>query len=499
MAAMAVNTVIPFLASVVVLLSLGAASDPQQSITLDRIGVKGQWLVDKFGRIRLFHGVNSVLKQPPWYDAQILNETRLKYFKEWGFNAVRLGTMWTGVEPSRGAYNQSYLNVMKAAVSSLEKYGMYALLDMHQDQGSTFYNSYDGIPRWLIAAFDPPLFKFPWPFKKVGYSDFRAYLTEACGKGFQDLYDNKKGALDAWTGFWVKVAQTFKDISSVLGYEFINEPWAGNIYVDPALLLPGHAGRKNLLPAYNRINAAIRNVDNHTLVFYEPVTWGVWLNGTTLGTGFDTVPGGPEYESLSVLSWHYYCWLIQSGSAEGRPYPTLERFVCDEIQGKDVFKQVVADTLRIGGASFMTEFGICEPNKIANSTGNIECGFIMKQADEHLQSWTYWDLNVFFTPGGHVNWTGATPFARPYTRAVAGTPKRMTFNPDDLSFEFDYIVDMNIHAPTEIFIPPVKYPKGVTVNVTEGLGYTFDSGNHVVLVTAKQATVIASIRIAPKM
>ena len=58
-------------------------------------------------------------------------------------------------------------------------------------------------------------------------------------------------------------------------YELINEPFAGNIYEDPALLLPGLAGSQNLAPLYEAVAAAIRAVDDSHLVFYEPVTWGM--------------------------------------------------------------------------------------------------------------------------------------------------------------------------------------------------------------------------------
>jgi endoglycosylceramidase len=57
-------------------------------------------------------------------------------------------------------------------------------------------------------------------------------------------------------------------------YEFINEPWAGNYIADPFLLLPGVAGSKNLQPLYDKLSKMIRSVDNKTLIFYEPVTWG---------------------------------------------------------------------------------------------------------------------------------------------------------------------------------------------------------------------------------
>jgi len=38
--------------------------------------------------------------------------------------------------------------------------------------------------------------------------------------------------------------------------------------------LPGIAGSKNLAPLYEQIAPAIRSVDNDTLIFFEPVTWG---------------------------------------------------------------------------------------------------------------------------------------------------------------------------------------------------------------------------------
>ncbi len=60
----------------------------------------------------------------------------------------------------------------------------------------------------------------------------------------------------------------------VFRYELINEPWAGNYFDHPSLLLPGVAGATNLQPFYEKIAKAIRSVDNDTLIFYEPVTWG---------------------------------------------------------------------------------------------------------------------------------------------------------------------------------------------------------------------------------
>jgi len=61
-------------------------------------------------------------------------------------------------------------------------------------------------------------------------------------------------------------------------YELINEPWAGNVFAHPTLLLPGNAGSKNLQPTYDKVANAIRSVDANTQIFYEPVTWGGMLD-----------------------------------------------------------------------------------------------------------------------------------------------------------------------------------------------------------------------------
>ena len=66
-------------------------------------------MVDGAGRVRLFHGFNAVYKGEPWFPANLLNQTRLRYFQEWGFNVVRVGTMWSGVYPRQGQRNDTYL------------------------------------------------------------------------------------------------------------------------------------------------------------------------------------------------------------------------------------------------------------------------------------------------------------------------------------------------------------------------------------------------------
>jgi hypothetical protein len=45
----------------------------------------------------------------PWYDPKLLDPERQRQIADLGFNVVRLGAMWTGVEPEEDQFNKTYL------------------------------------------------------------------------------------------------------------------------------------------------------------------------------------------------------------------------------------------------------------------------------------------------------------------------------------------------------------------------------------------------------
>lgn len=71
---------------------------------------------------------------------------------------------------------------------------------------------------------------YPYPSDcgKREWGDY--YFSEAASKAFQSIYSNVDGLLDEWADFWKKTATYFKSSPSVIGYELINEPFAGDIY-----------------------------------------------------------------------------------------------------------------------------------------------------------------------------------------------------------------------------------------------------------------------------
>ncbi|CAF0879721.1 unnamed protein product [Adineta ricciae] len=458
------------------------------------VRVSESLIVDESGRARIYHGVNFVMKQFPWYPQELLDSIYVESLSKCGLNFVRLGMMWSGVEPEPQKYNATYLDVIKNIIELLQLNHIFVLLDMHQDILSSQTGGYDGVPLWLYNRFPSSSHSYPWPFKidPIGNNWFMSYMTEACSHGFQCLYENIGGAADSMSKFWRLVASTYKQYSNVLGYEIINEPWVGNYFKNPKLLLPGVAGATNLQPFYDTMAKAIRSVDNDTLIFFEPVTWGVRLNGKYFGTGFSHVPGGDDYRDRSVLSYHYYCIILSLIPIPGNStVPISDRVVCDKIEGPALFRSIQSDVLQLGGGSFLTEFGGCEGSPACDE--QLDWG--LSAADLFLQSWAFWG-NSYADP------ITIKRLSRVYARAIAGKPLAMQFLAQQRSFYLSYYINTTIPEPTEIVVPPVQYPEfSYRIFVNNALKWRIDSKeSNVILVEPNDQTqgLIGVIEIHPK-
>jgi endoglycosylceramidase len=271
---------------------------------LNKVKLNGNYFVDNYGRVKLFHGANYIKRGYPWYPEELTNQTMIDNLKTWGFNSVRLGVMWSGLRPDIKTVNITYLNIILKMIDDLSDRGIYVIIDLHQDWMSSKFGSYDGFPRWLVDLMPNSTNPYPWPFKSKNLT-LTSYLTDACGFAFQNLYSNVNKFEDYFLEYWTIVVNSVANRTSVLAYEIINEPWSGDIYSNPNLLLPGNAGKYNLLPFYDNVYKTIRKYDNETLVMYEPVIYGNILNGKLVGTGFDRPPGNDSQRT--ILAWHYYC------------------------------------------------------------------------------------------------------------------------------------------------------------------------------------------------
>ena len=78
-----------------------------------------------------------------------------------GYNSIRLGVLWAGLEPVEGEYNMTYLEQVVECVNIAQKYGIYPVLDMHQDVFNRRFCG-NGVPDWVPQ---PPEFNFPYPIE----------------------------------------------------------------------------------------------------------------------------------------------------------------------------------------------------------------------------------------------------------------------------------------------------------------------------------------------
>eukprot|EP00026_Physarum_polycephalum_P007748 Phypoly_transcript_07814.p1 GENE.Phypoly_transcript_07814~~Phypoly_transcript_07814.p1 ORF type:complete len:482 (+),score=58.45 Phypoly_transcript_07814:61-1506(+) len=436
-------------------------------------------LEDEYGRERLFHGVNVVYKTFPYFPITDHFDSRysfceqdLEYLEEWGLNVVRLGVMWPGVEPTRNQFNTTYLEIVEQVIANMSQHGIYALIDCHQDDLSEKFCG-EGVPLWAAQPNNASDAKFPLPIAKpynVSVDDVPTpedcakrnwpdyMFTYAASSAYQNLYSNYDGIRDSFAAYWQKLASIFVNYDNVIGYELINEPFAGDIFKNPDLMVPKVADRENLAPMYEILNDAIRQVDNKHIIFFEPVTWD------DLGVGFENVPGGDAYKNRSVLSYHIY--------------------MPPDISAAEAFFVRNGDLERLGCGGFLTEFDI------GTDQTNAQVAHTAGLADEYHQSWMGWEYKVYanitgwgysiFQENGSIDLSRLATVSRTYPMAVAGRTQKIAYNDLTKEFSLTFAPNSAIQQPTDIYLnTQLNYPKGYVVSINPNTVFWNFSQNHI--------------------
>lgn len=197
--------------------------------------IDGRAFVDEHGRSVLLHGVNMVSKDKGKGYVGMFNEADFARVREMGMNCVRLGIIWDGLEPEPGVYNDDYLSRMDELIGWAEKYGLYVFLDMHQDLYSCKYS--DGAPEWATLTDGRPHITEG----NMVWSD--AYVTSpAVQRAFDNFWANTPasdgvGIQDHYAKAWQHVAKRYADNTTVIGYDIMNEPFAGTAFLQGQALM----------------------------------------------------------------------------------------------------------------------------------------------------------------------------------------------------------------------------------------------------------------------
>lgn len=463
-ASVRVRIAVACVAVVALLLPLGLAS--AESTTA--FHADSPFIRDEHGRAVILHGTNAVWKTGAYYPPSSIyslgavptaesyfDERDAELMQELGFNVVRLGIIWKGLETERGVYDEAYLDRIQEIVEMLGEHGILTLLDFHQDMYNERFDG-EGFPDWATHNEVPPTNCCGFPAN---------YFTPAVMRAFDNLWMDTDGLWDAYRAAWKHVATRFAGTATLVGYDIMNEPWPGTqiaTCVQPA----GCPAFDTLMQAFDEhIFAGIREADEGAIVWWEP---NVTANDGVLNH-VGTVT--PIADDNNGLSYHAYC-LIGGGEI----VPGLSREDDPEcaISYELTFPNQAAAAARNGSALMLSEFGA------SDELVDIERKAV--HADAIMSSWTYWQWGRWDDPTGNPAEEGmfvddldrttlktgkANVLSRTYPQRIAGTPTPWTSAPGafELSYSADPAIDSETY-PTEIFIAPDDYSGVPTVSPT---------------------------------
>ncbi|CAL6028159.1 Conserved_hypothetical protein [Hexamita inflata] len=390
-----------------------------QFITVDP---KTQRYMTEDGRQIVFHGMNAVTKLPPYlpnisgpFDSEFsLNEQDAIFLKMHGINMIRLGIMWPGVMPQQDQVNFTYLNEAKKIIDMLGKYGIYTLVDMHQDVLSSYFCG-EGVPDWAVPyerkgvpnfakpiipemERDPVTHKIAWETcLKTNFGVY--YETALVGNMFECLYNQSCNPFAPFKQdgkpekdlilqvemqkFWAAVAKFFKGNQFVIGYDIINEPIAGDLWEHPSNYVnTGKFEKEVLQPFYQNMMKAIYAEDKNHIIFFEPVVSSITKAGFDVGGPGAAIGIPPE---LQTYAWHLYCMTMDKNGD-----PIQPKILC-EAQDAFWYSQRNNSGVHLGLSQFIDEFGALPDDEISRENLEQQVSMFSKDA----KSWAYWQYKPF--------------------------------------------------------------------------------------------------------
>lgn len=411
-----------------------------------------------------------------------------------GFSLVRLGVIWAGLEPgpsdahandptycaehlpgtpfpNLGAadpYNQqklnAYLRGVDRVVRLLARQHIRVLIDMHQDAWGQPFANPQGSPPWMAEGAPA------WATCTSGtpYSDPShwqgAYTDGAVNAAFEHLWQNDvavnlQGQL---IRVWTAIARHYATNRDVIGYELFNEPSGPETLAPPLFdrqLQCFYAGRNyspascaatvSQAPAVGVI-PAIEAADSHHLVFFEAPVLTDFGSPETIGIA------EPLRFPRLVISFHDYGGVPGQSSFEcNQPSCSTQENL---TMSRFAQERSATQTSQPGGPAWLlSEFGA---ERYAPDIAHVAA-----LADANLLSWIYWAAFQLHDPTGgpgeglldertrRPDPARAAVLAQTYPLATAGTPSSQSFDPRTGAFDFSYVPDPSVHAPTEISIP----------------------------------------------
>ena len=477
--------------------------------------------VDESGRTRLFNGMNiddKHLDRKEFYYK--LDEEFFKKYRSFGFDFIRLAVTWQNLEPEMGKYNEEYLESIDRIFENAEKYGVYILLDMHQDiySANGGKSCGDGAPEWaaITDGAKPRMPIFVWA---DGYF-FGRWVHNSFDHFWNNDPVNGVGIQDRYCDLWRMLAKRYGDKAALFGFDLMNEPFPGSESKKMFAKLVGNVAknilfnkkidRKRMLksavkrstpdildcvggdvirdimvnidplearfdynkysPFLNKTTAAIREVTNNGIIMMEQS----YICNTGIKQSAPPISVNGKREPLQCFGPHAYDFAVDT--------PLYKYANADRV--KAFFTEMRNTQLRLNVPVVVGEWGGCSNNK---DTSWFPHAFeLLDFFDEMQWGQAYWDYH-----GDDLDSPLMTMLSRTHPVAVAGSIIRYGFNRKDGTFTLEYNADKK--GETVVYVHAPFTAEGLEYSVIE----EFESGAAFISVPAKEGknTVILKVEI----
>ncbi len=420
---------------------------------MEKLYLKDLSFVNESGREVILHGLNVLCRGRETGHIYPELEKAFPWFRKMGFNLLRYGIFWDAAEPEPGRIDTAYLNRVRELVKAAEEYGLYVLLDMHQDLFAQKY--IDGAPDW--ACLDDGL-----PHPKDCSLWYEAYLkSDAIIRAADSFWANRPasdgvGLLDHYERMWEVIAGVFADCPNVVGVEPMNEPFMGSLAREafgmatmemlkknpafdlnrPDLIPPEQAGefmgivasrlmdfdRTTLMDFYRRMQRAVEKTGGLNLV-----TGGNIYCSTDVPTGIGRLDGIGQ-----IYAPHGYDSVVDSDRYDAYSTDNVARL----FEGK----RRTQEQLRL--PTVIGEWGAFPSRAF---TGDL-IRFMNGILEKNLWGSAYCEYHP-----GMENDDNFSALCRAYPMETAGKLERYRFDEENLTLEIVYRAERN--GVTTIFLP----------------------------------------------
>jgi aryl-phospho-beta-D-glucosidase BglC (GH1 family) len=368
-------------------------------------------------------------------------EADYQQMSSWGFNVVRLPIAWNFIEPRPGQYDETlFSRYVDRDIAWAKKYGIYAIIDLHQYGWSPYFTYYDywidgnaaGVPSWGVSGY---------PNTSQGEAQAKADFWSNMGPNGTLSSNTNPSMQDRFMQVWKYVAGRYSQEETIAGYDIFNEPMIysmnGDISYDADKL------RSETLPAfYNKAVDTVRTVDNNHMIFWEP---GV----------VNKITSPPDRPNV-IYSPHYPGGWITNGydGNTARLQASLDEWVLVPSQEWNQPAFVGEWGMRVEGAN-VTQYIVDLANLM----------------DEHLVGaawWAYAKWNGFgmylLDEAGNVRSTLVNNLVRPFITSSSASLYSSHFDRDAGQFQAD------LKGPGVILLHfPSSYPRSFAVKTDIGV------------------------------